>query len=370
MTCNKKTVLHILGRVDSGGIGRWIVDLCNHRVGEYKYKILCISGDAGRWRAKLPADVEVYTSPNLTGGIAAFMLGFWRFLRNQDIDIVHAHTYRFSILPLIIASVVGKKTIAHSHTDRRATSSGFDILVRRALHWCFRWFVDLRIGVSVPAGLDLFGESQNFIVIHCGIHVPFLESSLRREDTALISGNSRVRLTCVGSLNRTKNHEFILGVVKKLKNSSGYDYQLTIVGDGPLREYLNQKVEILGLRETVKFLGMREDVFDILQYETDIFLFPSLYEGLGLALVEAQAAGVKCIVSPAIPREAEICADLITRVELHEDAWCHAIMSNGARCARMIDRISANERIRMSSFNIDNAFEKLSVVYDRLLAGA
>ena len=101
-----------------------------------------------------------------------------------------------------------------------------------------------------------------------------------------------------------KNHDFILDVFneicKKQENA-----HLILVGDGPLAETIKKKIGRLGLQDKVSLLGLRNDVNKIMQ-AMDIFLFPSIFEGLGIVALEAQAADIPIICSEFVPEDVDV----------------------------------------------------------------
>ena len=110
--------------------------------------------------------------------------------------------------------------------------------------------------------------------------------------------------------------------MKKQENSV-----LLLIGDGTLKNEIKQKCEKLGINEKVIFAGLRDDVPDLLQ-AMDIFVFPSLFEGLGIANIEAQAAGLPCLISDRVPMECEKVKGLVTQIELDKGAkyWAQKIL--------------------------------------------
>jgi glycosyltransferase involved in cell wall biosynthesis len=120
----------------------------------------------------------------------------------------------------------------------------------------------------------------------------------------------------VGNFRPPKNHEFLVELMAELLPRMP-EAQLVLVGDGPLRPDIEHLADRKGIRDHVLFLGVRSDVHRILG-ALDLFLFPSLFEGLPLALVEAQAAGLPCVTSDAIPEEADAGLGLIKIASLHD----------------------------------------------------
>ena len=116
----------------------------------------------------------------------------------------------------------------------------------------------------------------------------------------------------MGRFNPQKNHKFLIDVfdeIVKIEKES----VLLLIGEGYLFDEIKEKVNRLGLQNNVKFLGLRDDIADLMQ-GMDLFLFPSLFEGLPVVLVEAQAAGLKCVTSTGVTKE----SDLTNSVEFYD----------------------------------------------------
>lgn len=130
----------------------------------------------------------------------------------------------------------------------------------------------------------------------------------------------------VGRFNKQKNHEFLLDVFQYVRQRRP-DACLLLVGTGELLPAMRQKAERLKLTDSIKFLGTRQDVPQLLQ-AMDVFLFPSLMEGLSVSMVEAQCAGLSCVASSTIPREVAM-TDLVTFVSLKRTAaeWADMVIS-------------------------------------------
>ena len=129
----------------------------------------------------------------------------------------------------------------------------------------------------------------------------------------------------VGSFVKAKNHYFLLSVFKLLHEQVP-DSLLLLVGDGELRHNIEKEVQSQSLSGCVSFLGTRSDANEWLMV-ADVFLFPSIHEGLPMSLVEAQCSGLPCVISDVVPQEACM-TDLITRLSINrnkEAKWADAI---------------------------------------------
>jgi glycosyltransferase involved in cell wall biosynthesis len=129
----------------------------------------------------------------------------------------------------------------------------------------------------------------------------------------------------VGSFQTPKNHNFLIDIFKAI-HERNIKTVLILVGDGDLRQSIERKVAQLGLSDSVIFTGIRSDIPNLLQ-AFDVFLFPSLYEGLPVTLIEAQAAGLKIIASDSITDEVKL-TDLIEIVSLKQSGeyWAEKVL--------------------------------------------
>ena len=158
----------------------------------------------------------------------------------------------------------------------------------------------------------------------------------------------------VGRFYPQKNHEFLINVFSELHKQRA-NAKLLLLGDGPLQEKIRQEVETLGLTGSVIFAGLQKD--PALFYSAmDVFAFPSLWEGLGIALLEAQYNGLPCVVSDVVPKEVEV-SNGITRVNLNTSTqeWTKVLLSrvekrNHIECAK-------------SQFDINETYPQLQTLY-------
>ena len=131
----------------------------------------------------------------------------------------------------------------------------------------------------------------------------------------------------VGRFNPQKNHEFLIDIFNEIYKKDK-DTVLLLIGDGYLKEKIEEKVNKLELDESVKFLGVREDIPELMQ-AMDLFLFPSQFEGLAVVMVEAQAAGLKVITSTGVTTESNI-TENVEFIELNKSAkyWADIVLNS------------------------------------------
>ena len=132
----------------------------------------------------------------------------------------------------------------------------------------------------------------------------------------------------MGRFSPEKNHEFIIDIFKELYSKND-KYRLVLVGTGDTEDKIKEKVESLNLQEKVNFLGVRKDVKNLLQ-SFDLFILPSIFEGLPVTLVEAQGAGLKCFISDTVTKEIDLECELTEFISLDKASkeWADIIDKN------------------------------------------
>lgn len=177
-----------------------------------------------------------------------------------------------------------------------------------------------------------------------------LKKEFNIKENEIILGN-------VGSFSENKNQSFLIKSLYEL-HKNNKNYRLILVGDGEMRKKLKKEVVILGLQEYVLFTGVRSDIPEIMHL-FDIFLFPSIHEGLGIVAIEAQASGVPCIISDSVPHEVELGVGLVKFLSLDVNKWIEMIkFYNFDNCFKY----TANTNF---IFDINTACQKLIGIYKK-----
>lgn len=362
-------ILQVVGGLNAGGTETWLVDVLR-RIDrdEFEMDFLVHRSEDGLYDEevrRLGSRIFLCLNPSRP---LQYARSFRSILREHGpYHVVHSHVHRYTGHVLRQAHRCGVPVrIAHSHTVRRPGES----LARRAYgtlatDW-IRRHATLGLAASTKSAAALFGpewqRDPRYSVLHCGIDIdrfrgPVDRSALRRElgipADAFVVGH-------VGRFEHPKNHDFLVRIVPALVARQPHTH-LLVVGEGPLRPAVQCQVEEMGLAERVTFAGTRPDVGEIMLGGMDVFVFPSRFEGLGLALVEAQASGLACVISDTVPEEADVVPHLVRRLSLSEsvDAWAEATLQVGVTR----DTQMALRTVRDSSFNIDVSVRELEHVY-------
>lgn len=169
----------------------------------------------------------------------------------------------------------------------------------------------------------------------------------------------------VGRFDYQKNHTFFLDIAKELIKLNPRT-KFILIGNGVLEEEIKYKVKESGLDNFFVFTGVRNDVPQVLSQVMDAFLFPSLYEGLGLVIVEAQAAGLPIVCSKEIPDEAIVDTRLVQKIDLLVEAniWANALLRMYEQ-HKEHDKYSAYQNIARSKLNLNKSISNLEDIWNK-----
>lgn len=287
------------------------------------------------------------------------------FFNSQDFDLVHCHLNSLSYIEPCIAACK-KKIPVIVHSRNGGGTLNFFSRLFHIYHYYRLKFLDVtRIAVSDLAGLWMFGKKSPYVVLNNGIDISKYEfkqcvrESMRQ--TLNIDCHTEVFIN-VGSFKTQKNKEFLIQLfseyVKRKPNSI-----LLLVGDGCLKNEIEKMVERLNIASNVKFLGGRDDVPNLL-CAADKFIFPSLYEGFPNAVLEAEASGLKCIVSDVITKEVGICGfcEYVSLKSPIED-WLNAMSVDNDVSLRTLAKMLVLEK----HLDVKSEIKRIEELYIKIL---
>lgn len=282
---------------------------------------------------------------------------------------IHAHTAFNEGIAITVAKRMGIKVrIAHSRSASDLHPKGLKTRVYTKLMRILinKNSTDL-IMCSTEAGNYLFGKRA----VNSG-RVHFLPNAIDVNNFGNIKWRNEVReelripsdctvIGTVGNLREVKNQLFLIDIFSKFIKIHKNSY-LVIVGDGPLKQKIIDKIKLLNLEEYIFLLGARNDVPRILM-SFDIFTLPSLYEGLPGAVVEAQASGLSCLISDSITREVDICDHIVEYLPLAEgaDIWSKKIESILMKKKPSIELCKS--KVSDAGYNVKDSASILTSIY-------
>lgn len=288
-----------------------------------------------------------------------------KIFKDNNYKIVHSHLNTLSVFPLRAAKKAGVPVrIAHSHstTNKKEWKKN---LLKQILRPFSKVYATDYMCCSELAGRWLFGNKEydkgNVYLLNNAIDLDKFkyDEKIRKEkrkelnikDDTLVIGH-------VGRFVEQKNHRFLIDIfneVHKQKENS----ILLLVGQGPLMEEMKEKAKNLGLKNSIKFLEQRNDVNELYN-AMDLFLFPSLYEGLGMVLIEAQANKLFCVTSSEVPMDATI-SNYIKFVDLYDNinVWKDVLIMPHLRKNINFFKIKNNFDITKQSKNLEYFYSNL-----------
>lgn len=334
-------VLHVVSNMDRGGAETMLMnyyrridrdqlqfDFLAHaeRPGHYDGEILSLGGRIFRIQ-----------SPGSAGPIRYVRTVTKLLERHGPFNAVHTHTDSSGTLAALAARLAGvRRRIVHSHnTAPRRQSPRATVGIEEAmLKLAIRATATDLCACGTAAAAYLFGpqaeapSSRVQILPNAVDLVPFQhawaqERLILRERHGIAAGASV--MICVANFVPAKNHGFLLELLEILRAEDSRTV-LLLVGDGPLRGEIESRATVLGVKEQVRLLGVRGDVPELLR-ASDVFVLPSIFEGLPLALIEAQAAGLPCLVSTNVTQEVDVGLELVRRLSLNTalSEWAAAL---------------------------------------------
>lgn len=306
---------------------------------------------------------KIYKLPKFNGKNVFSLRKSWDafFKEHREYKILHSHVRSYASLYLPIAKRNGLTTIIHSHST--SNGSGIASIAKKILQYPLRCQADYFFACSEGSGKWLFGnritQKENFKIIPNAIDVKKYEYSeqsrktIREEfgiDDQFVVGH-------IGRFIEAKNHMFLVDIFNEIHKELS-DSVLLLVGDGELRKTVESKVRKLNLQDSVIFAGVRDDVPALLS-AMDVFVFPSVYEGLGIVTIEAQASGLSVICSDAVPKEANL-TNLIEYISLNLplSIWKDKIINSKTK-----DRKALLCSVAKTNYNIISSVEYLEEFY-------
>lgn len=288
-----------------------------------------------------------------------------RVLKEGNYRIVHSHINTLSVFSLWAAKSAGVPVrIAHNHSTTNKAEWKKN-LMKQALKPFAKTFSNRYFACTEHAGRWLFGDKDfdagkvfvmnNAIDLDKFKYDEKIRAKVRKE---LKIDEGTIVIGHIGRFMKQKNHDYLIDIFKDFHDKNP-DSKLVLVGQGPLMDEIKNKVSSLFLNDDVLFLGQRTDANEIYQ-AMDLFLFPSLYEGLGMVAVEAQCSGLPCVASTEVPEIAKV-TDSMSFVDLAEpvDVWSKE-MEKQLKSAKREDKIA---EVSKYGYNIKEEAKKLEKKY-------
>lgn len=354
----KKNIVHITTGLTFGGFETFLYNYISH-MDRSKFNSYIISHEPPHPNCidkfkKL--GFTIYHVPPKKDGIIKNLRSINDLYKTVKPDIVHAHLTESNYAALFLAKMHHVKTrISHAHVSRPHKNIyqrlSCKLTSALATHY---------VACGKAAAEYLYGKKQATILPNAFEISAFRFNSVKRSSLRkkLAIKNTDIVYGHVGRFSPEKNQDFVLTIfakiIKKYPNS-----KLLLVGDGKTKPQIKKQVHTQHLDKSVIIINATEKVADYYQ-AMDIFIFPSQFEGLGSALIEAQISGLPCIISDVIPKESNLSKDTI-RISLNApiDYWCNMV------AAVKPNRNRTNiDNLNYKDYDINTAYKKLEKLYE------
>ena len=349
-------VLQVMESLGYAGVEAVVMNYYRHIYKEHiQFDFITCSSTSERYDNEIEQlGGRIFRLPSRSRCQIGYMKALYRVIRDNNYQIVHIHQNSASmVMDGIVARLCSVPVvIGHSHNTR------CNVLWQ---HYLFRPFVNgffkNRMACSVEAGQWVFGGNK-VKILHNAIDVKRFRfnEEIRTKIRIKLGLTDEMLIGFVGRLHPQKNPYRLLEIFAELRKKQG-DAHLLIVGDGGEREGMIQLCKELNIFPNVHFVGQVKNVHEMMM-AMDVFLFPSVFEGLGVVVIEAQATDLPCVVSEQVPAPDLTGKLSVCQLEDDNEVWVNAIMNqaSGKRCDTSL-------QIRIGGYDIVHEAVKLEDEY-------
>ena len=335
-----KRVLCLISGMNSGGAETFLMKLYR-KIDKNSYQMdFCVNIKEEGFYDKeiLEMGGKIYHIPSKSENVRKFKKSLTEIIKNEKYEYVLRITSNtMGFMDLKIAKKAGAKVCA----ARSSNSNDPQELKMKIAHILGRIlygkYVDVKIAPSELAGIYTFGENEyNKHNVHILKNAVDLEqykySDQNRKNIRSELGISDDDIVCghIGRFSKQKNHKHLIEIFNSLLKKSP-NAKLILVGEGELQQDVIKQCKQLGIQENVYFLGVRSDIPAILS-AMDVFVFPSLYEGMPNTVIEAQATGLSCVISDTITKQANVLGSVkYISLNSSNDIWVQEILNKSKK---------------------------------------
>lgn len=324
----------MVSAMDAGGAETFLMKVYrNIDKSKFQMDFLCASLKEGFYEKEiLSLGGKIYhIEPKNKGFIKNFTSTYKIVKENKYNHVLKTSQQSLAAIDLLAAKFAGARTRVFRSSNAGLVNPTFkDKILQNIFSFLPKHIANVRIAPSTEAAEYVFGKDcikkGKAQILHNGLDLAYYSFSTEGRNRIRKELNIEDKLVIghIGRFNKQKNHSFLIDIfneIHKINNNA----VLLLVGDGELKDEVINKVEKLELSNNIFFLGVRKDIPDILS-AMDIFVFPSYFEGMPNAIIEAQATGLSCLISDSITSEA-IINDNVKALSLNEKAlkWANNV---------------------------------------------
>ena len=365
-------VLQEVATMDVGGVERLLYDYYNHLDDDgiaFDFVIFDRDKEGIFEKPLREKGCRFHCVPRVKGLGISYIRALWRVLRAGKYQVVHAHRGSRSFFVLLLAWAAGVPVrIAHSHIAFEPDANRIKHLKTVVFKHLCRIFATDLFACGDDAARFMWGSADPGKVRKMTNAIDtarFRDALAKRDEVRRSLGVSdEFVLGTVARIDVQKNPMYLLKIAKAVQQT-GKKAVLLVAGTGPMEQEVIRRAHEMGLDGFVRFLGVRQDIPQLLA-AMDLFLLPSLFEGLPVTLMETQASGLPALVSDRVTREMDK-VGLIRFLPLEEDAscWAQAV----AEAKRGQERGAYAQKVLEAGYDIADQAHKLGAFYRRRAAG-
>lgn len=366
----KKKILYIVNTMNIGGIENLIMSIL-HNIDRKKFQIdfMLLDHNKSYYEDEIiKLNSKIYKL-KFNRNIFRNLIEFIKFLKKYKFDVVHVHLHFYSAFFILGAYISGVKIkISHMHSfSDNAGNSLFRRIYRLLCRFIMRNLSDYCCACSEEAAIYGYGYNckKNVIINNCIDVSSFtnIDIDLIKKMKEELNITNHLILGSVARFSEEKNQKFIIDILKKMiYDENVKNIKCLFIGDGPLKDDIVSYATQNNVIDNCIFLGSKIDVNNYL-YLFDIFLFPSLYEGFGIVLLEAQALGIFSIASTNVPRITDMDLNLVKYIDLSNiNDWISIIKNYGKSS---VNYENIKKQIIKKGFDISNTINMLSFLYEK-----
>lgn len=353
-----KRILCILYGLTAGGAETFVMKIWRALPAD-KYRIdFVVSEPGGCYEQEvLDRGCLIHRIPKRTEKPLEALNGIKKIIRDNNYDcVLKLGDHPIAVVDLIAARLGGAKRLAIRSCNALTGLSYKQMFVGALLRPVLNWVANVKLAPSLLAAEFTFGKREahkKVHLIHNGVDLNVFHYDLEGRDRvrAEFSLENKLVVGHIGRLHKQKNHRYLLEVFQKICQQRP-DAMLLLVGIGELEEQIRQWTHEHDLERSVIFAGQRFDIPQLLS-AMDVFVFPSLYEGMPNTVIEAQATGLPCVIADTITREANI-TGLIQYLSLgNADAWAQAALKAVGKT-----RVNTYDSFLANKYDIESVAEE------------